>query len=70
MTYALAEQKLARIPEQYLGEVCDYLDSLARRISRPAVEPTAMPRTPGLMKGKFFMAEDFDAPMDDFKEYM
>ena len=70
MTYALAEQKLARIPEQYLGEVCDYLDALAHRISHHTVEPAARPRTPGLMKGKFFMAEDFDAPMDDFKEYM
>ena len=32
MTYATAEQKLARIPEQYLDEVCHYLDDLARRI--------------------------------------
>ena len=24
----------------------------------------------GAMKGKIMMAEDFDAPLDDFKEYM
>jgi len=24
----------------------------------------------GCMKGKMWMAEDFDAPLDDFKEYM
>jgi addiction module RelB/DinJ family antitoxin len=24
----------------------------------------------GCMKGKIWMAEDFDAPLDDFKEYM
>jgi len=25
---------------------------------------------PGCMKGKIWMADDFDAPLDDFKEYM
>ena len=28
-----------------------------------------MPK-PGCMKGKIWMADDFDAPLDDFKEYM
>jgi len=31
--------------------------------------PKKMPK-PGCMKGKIWMAEDFDAPLDDFKEYM
>ena len=33
-------------------------------------EPT--PKTPrfGCMKGKIWMAEDFDEPLEDFKEYM
>ena len=25
---------------------------------------------PGCMKGKIWMADDFDAPLEDFKEYM
>jgi len=25
---------------------------------------------PGCMKGKIWMSDDFDAPLDDFKEYM
>ena len=25
---------------------------------------------PGCMKGKIWMSEDFDEPLDDFKEYM
>lgn len=25
---------------------------------------------PGSMKGKIWMTEDFDAPLEDFKEYM
>ena len=28
-----------------------------------------MPK-PGCLKGKIIMAEDFDAPLEDFKEYM
>ena len=28
-----------------------------------------MPK-PGCMKGKIWMADDFDAPLEDFKEYM
>jgi len=29
-----------------------------------------MPYKRGCMKGKMWMADDFDAPLDDFKEYM
>ena len=27
-------------------------------------------RVPGCLKGQIWMAEDFDAPLDDFKDYM
>ncbi|RNL56596.1 DUF2281 domain-containing protein [Pedobacter jejuensis] len=27
-------------------------------------------RTPGAFKGKITLSEDFDEPLDDFKEYM
>ncbi len=27
-------------------------------------------RVPGIMKGEVYMSDDFDAPLDDFKEYM
>jgi len=29
-----------------------------------------LPYKRGCMKGKMWMADDFDAPLDDFKEYM
>ena len=70
MTYALAEQKLALIPEQYLGEVCDYLDALHKRITTSQPSEIKKHRTPGIMKGHFYMSDDFDEPLDDFKEYM
>jgi prevent-host-death family protein len=28
------------------------------------------PRRPGSVRGQIIIAEDFDAPLDDFKEYM
>ncbi|MBO6236217.1 MAG: DUF2281 domain-containing protein, partial [Schwartzia sp.] len=50
--------------------VCHYLDDLARRISHNTPAPSTRMRSPGLMKGEFYMADDFDAPLEDFKEYM
>ena len=37
-----------------------------------AVTAEPVPKTPkpGCMKGKIWMADDFDAPLEDFKEYM
>ena len=33
--------------------------------------PTRKPRTPGSAAGKIlYIADDFDAPLEDFKEYM
>lgn len=37
----------------------------------PAEQPRRAPRRPGTLRGTVkFMAPDFDAPLDDFKEYM
>ena len=33
-------------------------------------EKTTVYREPGLYKGQIKMAEEFDAPLDDFEEYM
>jgi antitoxin (DNA-binding transcriptional repressor) of toxin-antitoxin stability system len=36
-----------------------------------AAPPERKPRRPGTLKGTvLYMAPDFDAPLDDFKEYM
>jgi len=40
---------------------------VARLIS---FRPTGWKRKAGNAKGKIWMAEDFDAPLDDFKDYM
>jgi prevent-host-death family protein len=42
---------------------------VARLVAQPP--PAAEPRRPGTLKGTvLYMAPDFDAPLDEFKEYM
>jgi len=66
MTTALIEQKLASIPQEYLDEVAVFLDFLSYRIQKS--EAQNIKRVPGIMKGEVYMSDDFDAPLDDFKE--
>lgn len=60
--------KLNSLPEDLRKQVLDYIEFLLARKQRP--EPPKEKRVSGLMKGQIHMADDFDAPMDDFKEYM
>lgn len=34
------------------------------------VQPAKQPRRPGSAKGMIHMADDFDAPLEDFQDYM
>jgi len=36
----------------------------------PSEKPFKQPFSRGCMKGKMWMADDFDAPLEDFREYM
>jgi len=38
--------------------------------SKDQLGQTKEDRKPGFLKGKFYMADDFDAPLEDFKDYM
>lgn len=60
--------KLNSLPEDLRKQVLDYIEFLLARKLRP--EPPKKKRVSGLMKGQIHMADDFDAPLDDFKEYM
>jgi prevent-host-death family protein len=69
--------------EEAQAHLCDLIDKLQpgeevviTRDAEPvaklvAAAPTTPLRQPGLLKDKIlYMAEDFDAPLEDFKEYM
>jgi len=58
---------LNSLPEHLQQEVADFIAALRKK---HAVKPKAATRPFGLLKGQIHMADDFDAPLDDFREYM
>jgi len=67
MIATVLERKVEQLPFEARQEVSDYLDFLLYKykIHKP-VKPYA-----GCMKGTFtWMSDDFNAPLEDFKDYM
>lgn len=59
--------KLEILPPDLKKEVSDFVDFLLEKSSRQ--KKKIVPKF-GSAKGKIRMAPDFDAPIEDFKEYM
>jgi hypothetical protein len=59
--------KLETLSPDMKNEVNDFIDFLIQKSARAKVKIT--PQF-GSAKGKIKMSADFDAPLDDFKEYM
>lgn len=59
--------KLEALPGNLKQEVSDFIDFLLEKST--AQNKKIIPR-PGSAKGKIRMAPDFDAPLDEFKDYM
>ena len=59
--------KFETLPSNLKQEVSDFIDFLVQKSSpkNKKVVPTF-----GSAKGKIKMAPDFDAPLEDFKDYM
>ena len=83
MPYAIVEDKIAEIAPQYRGELLAFIDFLlyrqrnsvstndvARKATSDAQRRTRGGRTLGGCEDGFYMAPDFDAPLECFKEYM
>lgn len=71
----ISEQVLIKeiytLPESLKEEVLHYIQFLKQKHnaqSEPA--PPRKKRKAGSAKGKFVMSDDFDAPLEDFAEYM
>ena len=70
--------KIDKIPQKYIGEVIDFLGYLQHKAQEEAAAQNnnAEPQEPlrerefGCLKGQIWMADDFDAPLEDFKDYM
>ena len=83
MPYAIVEDKIAEIAPQYRGELLAFIDFLlyrqkssvlangvARKATSVAPRRKRGGRTLGGFEEGFYMAPDFDAPLECFKEYM
>lgn len=58
-------EKLETLPESLQIEVLHYIEFLAERYIEKSIEPEVQQkkRQAGLLKGKIWMAADFDAPL-------
>lgn len=58
--------KLVELPDELKKEASDFVEFLKTKVSD---KDGAKKRKAGLAKGLIEMADDFDEPLDDFKEY-
>jgi hypothetical protein len=71
MVQATILEKLEQLPESLQTEVLHYIEFLAEKYAKDVSTQTPQKkRKAGALKGKIWMAEDFDAPLEDMKEYM
>ncbi|MCK5719661.1 MAG: DUF2281 domain-containing protein [Thiomargarita sp.] len=69
MTEKLVLSQFYQLPEYLKEEVLHYITFLIKEhASQQDIKPKK--RIFGSAKGKYQLAPDFDAPLDDFKEYM
>lgn len=69
---------LKKLPESMQQAVFLYTEFLVNRITQKSANPLeTMPEMPsnkrgglGIWQGKVWIADDFDAPLEDFQEYM
>jgi hypothetical protein len=60
--------KIESLPAELRKEAEAFIDALLKRSRKEKPERKRIPF--GKFKGKVHMAEDFDAPLDDLKDYM
>ena len=64
-------ESLNQLPANLQQEVLHYIEFLKERYSQTS--PAALPVKRGALgawKGEIKMADDFDAPLEDFQDYM
>lgn len=75
MTEQVFIREFRKMPESVKQEMLAFFERLLNKHNIPMpVEPQKpsenVVRKAGFLKGTFIMSDDFDAPLDDFKEYM
>ena len=65
-------KNVEKLPESVKQAVLDYTEFLVNRYAEKAAktEKAAKRGGLGIWKGKIWMADDFDQPLEDLKDYM
>ncbi len=59
-------KKIKMLPDKLKKEAEQFIDELLDKAANSKEKPN---RDSGFLKGKIFISDDFDEPIDDFKEY-
>ena len=70
MTEKMILSEIYQLPENLKREVLNFIVFLKQDYSLKKIEKNKGNRIFGRSKGRYTLAPDFDAPLDDFKEYM
>ncbi len=63
--------KFSTLPDELKGEVIDFIEFLQKKYISKQINQNEKPkRKSGLAKGLIKMKDDFDEPLEDFKDYM
>jgi Protein of unknown function (DUF2281) len=67
-------EALVKLPDSLKQEVLHYIEFLLTKYenNEAVIDPFQKKRQAGMMKGTFILplSDDFDAPLEDFQEYM
>ena len=69
MTYGMLAERARGLSNESLLDVANYIDLLKSKQEK-RVEKKHKRTMDRLAGGLVYMADDFDAPLDDFREYM
>ena len=61
--------KINKLPPAKKQEVEDFIDFVTAKAADKTVDKSVESLF-GIMKGKVWMSDDFDEPLEDFKDYM
>lgn len=67
MTDTTLKLEINSLPKEMRAEVADFVEFLK---TKSKSKPTLKAREFGFAKGKIKLSQDFDEPLDEFKEYM
>jgi mRNA-degrading endonuclease RelE of RelBE toxin-antitoxin system len=65
-------KNIEKLPESVKQAVLDYIEFLVNRYAEeaPKTEKAAKRGGLGIWKGKIWISDDFDEPLEDLKDYM